>query len=583
MQKGLSFDKNYIYINGKREKIMSGAMHYFRIMPEYWKDRLLKLKELGCNCVETYVCHSLHEKTEGNFDFSGILDLAKFLDYARELGLYAIVRPGPYICSEWDFGGLPWWFLKYPELQIRCSNQLFLQKITPYLDKVCEIIRPRLITNGGNVILVQIENEYGAFGNDKTYLKWLKDFFIERKIDCGFVTSDNEREFHIENGGLDDVLESVNYRNESVRCIGALKKYRPNQPGAVMELWNGKCMLWGEKIVKRDIDEVAESVKTALENAELVNLYMFHGGTNFGFMNGANDFGDKLMVQMTSYDVDAPVNEYGIRTPKYYLEQKVICEYLGKEIKNTAKDPVLKDYGKAKFVGEVCLKDAKVDIKKTKSPTVLTMEQCDQGYGYIVYSTKVFFDKQGAELMLPEIHDIAHVYANGKYIKTVSKHDQDKVVKIDGYGYQTIQILVENMGRINYGPYIADRKGLIGNPIVHDIESHTYLTPYEFDIYSIELQDLPKDFNGKVELNAPAFYEFEIEVDEVADTVLYLNGFTRGVAFINGFNLGRHWDIENSPNKLFIPAPLLKKGKNQIVVFDVLASNKQKDLTLTDK
>lgn len=581
--KATTFDQNYIYVNGKKEKIMSGAMHYFRIFPEYWKDRLLKLKELGCNCVETYVCHNLHEPTEGSFDFSGMLDLAKYLDYARELGLYAIVRPGPYICSEWDFGGLPWWLLKYQDLQVRCANSLFLEKITPYLDKVCEIIRPRLITNGGNIILVQIENEYGAFGNDKTYLNWLKDFFIQREINCGFVTSDNEAEFHIENGKVDGVLESVNYRNESIRCIGALKKYCPNQPGAVMELWNGKCMLWGEPWQKRDIDEVADSVKTALENAELVNLYMFHGGTNFGFMNGANDFGNKYMAQMTSYDVDAPVNEYGQRTPKYYAEQKVICEHLGIEIKNTATDPILADYGKAKLVGCVSLKDANIQIKKTTSPTVLTMEQCDQGYGYIVYSTKVFFDKQGAELMLPEIHDIAHVYVNGKYLKTVYKHDQDKIVKIDGYGYQTIQILVENMGRINYGPYLMDRKGIIGNPIVHDIHSHTYLTPYGYDIYSVELKSLPTEYSNKVEVNAPAFYMFELEVDKPKDTIIYPKGFTRGVVFANGFNLGRHWDIENSQNKLYLPAPLLKKGKNQIVVFDVLATDKEKIITLTNK
>ncbi|MBQ4269295.1 MAG: beta-galactosidase, partial [Clostridia bacterium] len=369
IKNGIRWTKDKIYINEKPEKIMSGAVHYFRVVPEYWRDRLLKLKEFGCNCVETYACWNLHEKSEGALDFEGWLDLGAYLDMAQELGLYAIVRPGPYMCSEWDFGGLPWWLLKYSDIQIRCSQPLFLEKITPYLEKVCEILRPRLIGNGGNVIFVQIENEYGSYGNDKAYLRWLKEFYETRGIDCGLLTSDGETEFLLKNGTLPDVLASVNYRWDSVRCLAALQKYHGDQPGAVLELWNGKQQHWGEPIIRRDIDEVATSVKTALENAELVNLYMFHGGTNFGFMNGSLDYPGRFVVQLSSYDVDAPVNEYGFRTPKYYAEQKVICEHFGKPIENTAKDPVFQSYA-IEAAGQVSLSECDMPIRENFSVTV---------------------------------------------------------------------------------------------------------------------------------------------------------------------------------------------------------------------
>lgn len=575
--KGIEITNDAIYINGKREKIMSGAVHYFRVVPEYWYDRLLKLKELGCNCVETYVCWNLHEKREGEFDFGGWLDFGKFLEIANALGLYAIVRPGPYICSEWDFGGLPWWLLKYPEIELRCSQPLYLQKITPYLEKVCEILCTRQIGCGGNVIFVQIENEYGSFGNDKAYLEWLKNFYISHGIECGLLTSDGETEFLLHNGTLPDVLATVNYRRDSVRCLQSLQKYHGGQPGAVLELWNGKAQHWGEIIERRDICEVAKSLKTALENAELVNLYMFHGGTNFGFVNGALDFGSKLTVQLSSYDVDAPLSECGFRTPKYYAEQKVICKYFNKTVRNTAKDPVFKAYD-IEYVGETALAEAKLGLKKLNSSTILSMEACDQGYGYIVYETDAFIGECGAELLLPEIHDIAHIYVDGAYVKTLERYSEDKKVLIPGKGMRRISIFVENMGRVNYGIRLKDRKGLIGDLNIHDLEYNVFAKLFNFTIYSMDLNELPVKFCGKAKRNEPSFYCYTFETSDPADTFLKTEGFTRGVVFINGFNLGRHWNIENSENKLYIPAPLLKKGKNTIIVFDVLANENCKSV-----
>ncbi len=571
------YDSENFYINGKAEKIVSGAMHYFRIVPQYWYDRLLKLKESGCNCVETYICWNLHEKRQGEFDFSGWLDFGKFLDMANEMGLYAIVRPGPYICSEWDFGGLPWWLLKYPDIELRCSNKRHLELCTPYLEKVCEIMKPRLITNGGNIIFVQIENEYGSYSNDKDYLYWLKDFYESEGIDCGFLTSDGETEMLLRNGTLPGVLASVNYRKDSERCIGMLKKFRKDQPGAVLELWNGRSAQWGYPFERRDIEEVKESVRTALIHAEMVNMYMFHGGTSFGFMNGALDLGTEFKVQLNSYDVDAPLDEYGRRTPKYYAEQEVICKSLGKEITNTAKDTAIENYDNIRFCGECSLKESQVPMAKFEANAPKPMEYFNQGYGYIIYETSFFVDEAGAVIKFPQIHDIAHVYIDGVYTKTIERYSKDKTVTVNA-GEHNMAVVVESLGRVNYGVKLKDHKGIVGDIILHDnlYDVNNVLT--KFTVHSLTLEPLPETYNGKASKNEPAFYKYELNADEPKDTIIHLKGFTRGIVFINGFNLGRHWDIENSENKLFIPAPFIRRGANEIVIFDILHKETEKQI-----
>lgn len=579
----VSFDNKNFYINGVPTKIVSGAMHYFRIVPEYWEDRLLKLKECGCNCVETYICWNLHEKVQGEFVVEGGLDFIRFLKIAQSLGLYAIVRPGPYICSEWDFGGMPWWLLKYNDIELRCNNERFKELCRPYLQKVCELLKPQLISNGGNVIFLQIENEYGSYGNDKEYLNWIKALYEQCGMDCGYLTSDGDTDFCLTNGSIDGVLASVNYRWDSKNAIAALKSFRNDQPGAVLELWNGKAMHWEEEIQRRDIAEVKESVKTALEYAELVNLYMFHGGTSFGFMNGALDFGEKLIVQMTSYDVDAPLDEYGRRTEKYYAEQEEICKALGKKIENTATDTILAEYKDVEFVGACSLKNSSLSLKSFKTPVTKNMEYFDQGYGYIIYETEAFVDTKGAEIILPEIHDIAHIYIDGAYAKTLDRYSEDKTVSIEKNGKHTVSIVVENMGRVNYGIRLKDLKGLVGDLCIHDLRYNMYTRLMNIKTYSLPLDKLPESFNSNPNLNEPCFYKYELSVEAPQDTVMHLEGFTRGVAFINGFNLGRHWDTELSDNKLFIPAPLTKEGKNEIIIFDVLHKDAEKKLIFGEK
>ena len=572
--KKITWDKNHFYVNGKPEKFVSGSVHYFRIPPEYWYDRLLKLKESGCNTVETYVSWHLHEKVQGELDFTGWLDLAAYLDVVKELGLYAVVRPGPYICSECDFGGLPWWLLKTPDIGIRCSDKRYLDACTPYLEKVCEIIRPYLISNDGPVAFVQIENEYGSYGNDKEYLKWLRDFYLSHGIDCAFITSDGAFSMLVKNGTLDGVIGSVNYLNDAETAFGVLNSICPNQPNAVMELWNGRQDHWNSNRPPRDVDEVKKSVEDACKYAEFINLYMFHGGTTWGYMNSIHEK-DELTVVTNSYDVDAPVDEFGRRTPKFYAEQEVICKARGIEVVNTATDTEIRKYPDAKLAGQCSLTESGLDIKRNSSTTIMPMESYDQGYGYIVYETETIVDWDNTYLSLPVVHDIAHVYIDGEYRATFLRTDNVRDMKIEN-GTHKIAILVENMGRVQIGRTMIDRKGLLGDIILDVRGINIFVKPLGFTVYNLPIDKLPVNYSGNIDIDAPAFYKYELEIDDVCDTIVNLEGFTRGVVFANGFNLGRHWDTVNVNNRAYIPAPLLKKGKNEIVIFDVLARDSEK-------
>ena len=259
-----------IFIGGKRTQIISGSLHYFRVVPEYWEDRLKKLRALGCNTVDTYIAWNRHERREGEFDFSGWNDFGRFLDTAAELGLYAVVRPGPYICSEWDMGGLPWWLLRYDGLSLRSSDPVFMQKVFRYIGQVCRLLAPRQITRGGNVIFVQLENEFGNYGNDKEYLRMLQACLKENGIEVPLFTSDSEMKILLDNGSLPDVWKVVNYRTSSAKSIGALKHYQPDLPAGVGELWNGRAMQWMQPFAPREVSPIAETVAEALRRAEYV-------------------------------------------------------------------------------------------------------------------------------------------------------------------------------------------------------------------------------------------------------------------------------------------------------------------------
>lgn len=566
-----------LFADGKKSKIISGAMHYFRIFPEYWEDRLLKLKELGCNCVETYIAWHLHELTEGDFITSGRLDFVKYIGLAQKLGLYVILRPGPFICSECDFGGLPWWLLKYDGIELRTYNKIFLEKTRTYLKRVCDLIRPHLITNGGNVILIQLENEFGGYGNDKAYLNELKNYYIENGIDVPFVTSDGAVKSMLEAGSLSGVFATANYRWDSVRAAEVLKEFQPDGPCAFMELWNGQAIHCGSRMVLRDLKEVEYSVRTALEIAELVNLYMFHGGTNFGFMNGSEYCGAAFKELATSYDVQAPLNEYGGKTQKYYAEQKIICGYLGKEIINKTAEPVLTDYGEAKLTNVMPLSGIDKEFTSTRrSDRLLSMEQCGQGYGYIEYISSFETGDSGCLIKMPAVRDRALIYVDGAYIAEVFRGAEGNIDMPIDCGRHILRIFVENSGRIKYGNNLFDRKGLLGEAVIFDKQTQNYTTLSDWTITSYPFNSVRVDgFCREARKNGQNLFRFEIDIKPEGDTYLEVKGFYRGFVMFNGFNLGRH-NEEGPQRSLYVPAPLLKNGKNEIIVFDFKSDDKEK-------
>lgn len=322
----LTVVENELHINDKPIQLISGAIHYFRIVPEYWEDRLLKLKACGFNCVETYIPWNLHEPKEGEFDFTGIANAVEFIRIAERLGLYVIARPSPYICAEWEFGGLPSWLLADKNMQVRSYYEPYLEKVDNYYDVLLAKLKPLLQTNGGPIIAMQIENEYGSYGNDKHYLTYIKEAMVKRGIDVLLFTSDGPTDLMLQGGTIDNTLATVNFGSRPEESFAKLQDYFPNTPNIVMEYWNGWFDHWGEEHHQRDPQDAADTFSDMLQSGASVNFYMFHGGTNFGFYNGAN-FDENYQPTITSYDYDCPLSETGDITPKFHAVRESIAKH----------------------------------------------------------------------------------------------------------------------------------------------------------------------------------------------------------------------------------------------------------------
>ncbi|KON90057.1 beta-galactosidase [Sporosarcina globispora] len=571
-------ENDQFIIDGKPTQLISGAIHYFRVVPEYWKDRLVKLKACGFNAVETYVAWNIHEPKQGVFNFEGGADLVRFIKTAEEVGLYVIVRPSPYICAEWEFGGLPSWLLADPEMRLRCFHQPFLEKVDAYYDVLMPMLKPLLCINGGPIIAMQIENEYGSYGNDLKYLNYLRDGMVNRGIDVLFFTSDGPADFLFQGGMVPGVLETVNFGSRSEEAFAKLHEYQANAPKMCMEFWNGWFDHWGGEHHTRDADDVADVLDRMLAANASVNFYMFHGGTNFGFYNGAN-YADKYQPTITSYDYDSLINECGEPTDKFYKVREVISKYVKLDPLQLPEPVRKKNYGEVELTKQVSLFNALNHLSAPIERTCPeTMESVGQDYGFILYTTHISGPRSEAKLTLQDIHDRALIFLDGVYIGVIERWNSDDQVflTIPDKG-ATLSILVENMGRINYGPRLKDRKGITEGVCL----GGQFL--YHWTIHSLPLNDLSKlrfEMKKGNDDNIPTFYKGFFHIDEKADTFLNLKGWKKGIAYINGFNLGRYWEI--GPQKtLYIPAPLLKEGENEIILFE-LHGNEGSFVTLSD-
>ena len=562
------FIDDKFYLNGEPIQLLSGSIHYFRTVPEYWRDRLLKLKQCGFNTVETYVCWNLHERKEGTFDFSGMLDLGRFIDLANELGLLCIIRPGPYICAEWDYGGIPSWLLTHRNMHIRCMDEEFLKYETRYLDQVFNVVRPRLITNGGNVIMMQVENEYGSFGNDHEYIKYLADYYRNNGIDVVLFTSDGPSDFFFGGGTVDGLLKTGNFGSNWQGSFDFIRsRNKGKEPLMCSEFWEGWFDAWYGPHNRRVPDDVAEQLDGMLGAGGNVNFYMFCGGTNFGFYNGANMF-EEYRPQTTSYDYDAALTEAGDLTKRFYEVRAVAEKYFDNLPEITVKNTLKRAYGKLELNEKASLFDNLENISApVKSSHTKTMEELGVDFGFALYSTVIDYPIE-APLIIEPIRDRALIFVNGEFMGIKERSRQNDEIIIDCRPGETVKIdiLMENLGRVNYGTEMANNEtGLVRCARL----GQQYL--FNWTMYPLTMDDLSGlKFGDEVKSEYCCFRRGILNIEgEVGDSFLRLDGFHKGFVKVNGFNVGRYWTDAGPQKTLYIPAPLLKNGENEIVVFEL--------------
>ena len=560
------------YLDGQEFKILSGAIHYFRIQPEDWYHSLYNLKALGFNTVETYVPWNMHEPKKGQFDFQGILDIEKFLQIAQDLGLYAIVRPSPFICAEWEFGGMPAWLLT-EDMRIRSSDASYLQAVADYYDELLPRLVPRLLDKGGNILMMQVENEYGSYGEDKDYLRAIRQMMLDRGVDCPLFTSDGPWRATLRAGTLieEDLFVTGNFGSKADYNFAQMQEFFDEHgkkwPLMCMEFWDGWFNRWKEPIIKRDPEELAQAVHEVLKQGS-INLYMFHGGTNFGFMNGCSARGVTDLPQVTSYDYDALLDEQGNPTPKYFAVQKMMETYYPEypQMKPLTKESFeLRDIALSE---RVSLFETLADLAQpVESLYPVKMEDLGQSYGYLLYRTEASWDADEEKIRVIDGRDRMQLFVDGKLMETQYQAEigQDIFVAGEKKATHRIDILMENMGRVNYGhKFLADtqRKG-IRTGVCKDLHFLLNWQQYPLSFENTENIDFSKGWQPE----QPAFYAFDFEIKALKDTYLDLSGFGKGLAFVNGVNIGRFWNVGPTLS-LYIPHSLLKEGNNRIIIFE---------------
>jgi len=557
--------KDTFYLDGYSYKIISGAIHYFRTVPEYWRDRLEKCKAMGCNTVETYVPWNMHEPRKREFCFEGILDIEQFLKVAEEVGLYVIVRPSPYICAEWEFGGLPAWLLKEDGMRLRVNDAAFLREVEDYYSVLIPKLAKHQIENGGNIIMMQIENEYGYYANDKTYMEAMRTLMLKYGVTVPLVTSDGPFEESLNGGCVEGVLPTGNFGSRTEERFATLKKYTKGGPLMCTEFWVGWFDHWGNGGHMRG--NLEESVKDLDKMLELghVNIYMFEGGTNFGFMNGSNYY-DELTPDVTSYDYDAVLTEDGQITEKYRRYQEVIAKYTELPEVSFSTKIVRKAYGDIAVKDKVSLFSVLDDLSSpAESVQPKSMERLGQSYGYILYRSSLETEENIEKIRLWKANDRANIFVGEKPVLTLYDLELTKEheVSVEFPKGENIDILVENMGRVNFGPRMEHQRKGIDQCVQINGHMHNHWKMYPLPLAHVEKVDFSKEYKE----NTPAFYRFEFEAEELGDTFLDFEGWGKGCVFVNGFNIGRFWEI-GPQKRLYIPAPLLKQGSNEIIVFE---------------
>ena len=567
-------------IEGKDIQLICGEMHYPRIPHEYWRDRLHRARAMGLNTVSAYVFWNFHERQPGVFDFSGQADIAEFVRIAQEEGLYVILRPGPYVCAEWDFGGYPSWLLKEKDLTYRSKDPRFMSYCERYIKELGKQLAPLTINNGGNIIMVQVENEYGSYATDKPYVSAIRDtvraagFTEVLLFQCDWSSN-------FLNNGLDDLIWTVNFGTgaDIDKQFAKLREVRPETPLMCSEFWSGWFDHWGRKHETRPGEVMVEGLKEMLDKGISFSLYMTHGGTTFGWWGGANNPAYSAMC--SSYDYDAPISEAGWTTDKYFALRDMLKNYLqeGEKLPDVPQALPVMEVPAIKFTQIAPLINNLPTPKQTED--IKPMEKFDQGWGTILYRTSLPEEvKAGTILRITEQHDWTQVFADGKLLARLDRRagEQEVVLPALKAGTQ-LDLLVEAMGRVNFDKSIHDRKGITEKvELVNgkDIEALKNWTVYNFPVnYDFVADKNYQDMNSsafcgieKNDESVPAYYRATFTLDKVADTFFNMESWGKGMVWVNGHAMGRFWEI-GPQQTLYMPGCWLKKGVNEIIVLDL--------------
>lgn len=559
--------REQFYLNQQPFTIHAGAVHYFRIAPSEWRSTLMALKKAGLNTVETYIPWNVHEPTEGHFQFDDQFDITKFVKLAQQLGLYVILRPSPYICAEWEFGGLPAWLLRYPAMRVRSNTPDFMTKVAAYYAALFKVLTPLQITQGGPVIMMQVENEYGSFGNDKTYLRAIKDLMIENGVDVPLFTADGSWQQALAAGSLieDDVLVTANFGSKVDGNLAALttfmQAHNKQWPLMCMEFWDGWFNRWQEPIVKRSTTSFQTDLQALVTAGASFNLYMFRGGTNFGFYNGCSSRQGIDYPQVTSYDYDAVLHEDGRISDKYHAVQQVM-----QVDESVPVSPVVSVYPTCEKRAQVRLVDV-LDAVGTyqTSSSPLTMESHGSGYGYIFYQTTLSGNNQPEKLQLLDVADRADIYLNQQYVITQYQKTLGQELTVNLLPENQLQVLVENLGRVNYGARLrstTQQKG-IRTGVMVDRHLHANWQQWFIDFKQMGFID----WQVKQSHYGPTLTKFEFDVDNPHSTYVDCRQWGKGVVLLNGINVGRYWQV-GPYGALYIPQDFFKQGHNELIVFE---------------
>ncbi len=564
-----TIDGSHFVVDGKPFQIISGEMHYPRIPRAYWKDRLTKLKAMGLNTVTTYVFWNAHEATPGHYDFSGQNDIAEFIREAQQAGLFVILRPGPYVCAEWELGGYPAWLLKDRSIELRGRDPKLAAATDAWFTQLGRQLQPLLLQNGGPILATQVENEYGSFGNDHEYVESIHHMLLQHGLAAPILyTADGPSV--VPKGSLPKLPAVINFGTGDARASFAeFASIRPTGPRMSGEYWAGWFDHWGTKHETRAAAAEAEELAWMLAQGYSVSLYMADGGTSFGWMNGANSDGKNYEPDTTSYDYDAPVSENGDLSPKFFAFRDVIAKATG------ITPPAASTSTKRKtFAVEPAIESASLWTnlpEPVTSPTLLTMEDLDQNYGYVLYST-ILAANTGGDLKLDGLHDYAQIYVDRKLLGTLDRRlNQNTIALPPAAVPRTLEILVENTGRVNYTSLIrTERKGLTGAATIAGVA----LGPWE--IYSLPLAGVtdPATFPyTATACSGPCFYRAKLAVTAPADTYLDLSGNAKGFVWLNKSPLGRFWNV-GPQYALWTPGAWLHSGANEVILFDLMGKGK---------